>query len=290
MSKEVNNPHDKYVKSVLTNKKYAINFLKNYLPERLVKRIDFSHFSIEKDSHITDNLKEYFSDLIFKTKINDKKSQIYFLFEHKSSPDSFIFGQLMKYIGLIWTKSKNKPIVIPYVFYNGKEKWNSSLYSLDHIQKSDNYIERFIPKFKHLLCDLNDYDRLLGDDEVKLMISLLKFFHNEELVKKSFRKINIRGIDDKLVISSIFYIMNSVNVNNEKKFLNQVQDIIGDDKMPTIAQELKKQGERESKIKVAKRLLRMNLSIKKISKATDLDISEVKKIKETESNYNNNNN
>ena len=84
----------------------------------------------EKDSFIDENLNETFSDLLFGVNINNRRSYIYFLFEHKSYRSKNITFQLLKYMVEIWdSKNKNAdsdwlPIIIPLVIYHGKERWN----------------------------------------------------------------------------------------------------------------------------------------------------------------------
>ncbi|NPA40139.1 MAG: Rpn family recombination-promoting nuclease/putative transposase [Thermodesulfobacteria bacterium] len=56
----------------------------------------------------------------------NQKIHIYFLFEHKSSPDKFIFVQILSYISALWEeclkRGENLIPVIPIVFYHGERK------------------------------------------------------------------------------------------------------------------------------------------------------------------------
>ena len=64
--KKLNNPHDKFLKETLSRKENAVGFIQNYLPQEIVTMIDLDNIKIEKDSYITKNLQEYFTDLLYK--------------------------------------------------------------------------------------------------------------------------------------------------------------------------------------------------------------------------------
>ena len=93
--KKLNNPHDKFLKETLSRKENAVGFIQNYLPQEIVTMIDLDNIEIEKDSYITKNLQEYFTDLLYKVIIKGEESYIYVLFEHKSYPDKLIWLQLL---------------------------------------------------------------------------------------------------------------------------------------------------------------------------------------------------
>ena len=88
---------------------------------------------LEKDTMIEEELKDVFSDLIYKVSLNGKDAYLYFLFEHKSYPYKKIALQLLKYIRSIWElkmkqgEKEKLPLIIPLVFYHGRLKWNIGL-------------------------------------------------------------------------------------------------------------------------------------------------------------------
>ncbi len=84
---EVQNPHDKFFKKIFGDLAVAKDFLNNYLPEKIMGIIDIDTLEPQKDSHIDEELKESFSDLLFKANINNREGYLYLLFEHKSYPN-----------------------------------------------------------------------------------------------------------------------------------------------------------------------------------------------------------
>jgi predicted transposase/invertase (TIGR01784 family) len=158
----INNPHDKYFKQVMGNVETAKSFLENYLPSKVVEMIDLSTLEPEKDSFIEKKLRDIYSDLLFKARINNKDGYLYFLFEHKSYVEKRIAIQLLKYIISIWEqkiykeKKEKLPVVIPVVVHHGRSKWNEDTTLGSQIEDYDNlpdYIKKYIPDFMYNLYD-----------------------------------------------------------------------------------------------------------------------------------------
>jgi predicted transposase/invertase (TIGR01784 family) len=83
-------PHDKYFRQVMTHLENAQSFFQCYLPETVKLAIDLGSLSIEKDSFVEKELRASYSDLLYRTKIQEKEGFIYLLFEHQSSPEPLI--------------------------------------------------------------------------------------------------------------------------------------------------------------------------------------------------------
>jgi predicted transposase/invertase (TIGR01784 family) len=62
---DIPNPHDKFFRQIWSDKENAVDFLKNYLPANLLQKINTDTLSIEKDSFVSRELKESFSDLLY---------------------------------------------------------------------------------------------------------------------------------------------------------------------------------------------------------------------------------
>ena len=76
------NPHDRLFKETWSKKENARDFLQHYLPDYLLSSIDMESLEICKETFIEEDLKEYFSDLLYKTAFSGKRGYLYFLFEH----------------------------------------------------------------------------------------------------------------------------------------------------------------------------------------------------------------
>ncbi len=291
---EINNPHDKFLKETLSKKENAIGFIENYLPKDIVELIDLNKINIEKDSYITENLQEYFTDLLYKVMIKGEESYIYVLFEHKSYPDKLIGLQLLEYLIQCWKskiKQKNKlPLVIPLVIYHGKVNWNIGVIFSDIIEKIDDKFKKYIPDFEYLLYDLSKYQDkdILGTEELKVMMQLMKYIYSENLtekLKEIFKMFSyIEGKNLDYISTVTIYIMNTTEIEIKElaKIVTETISEKGGEIAMTTAQKLRKEGIEEGiekeKIITAERLLAKQMSFEEVAEITELPIEKIKKI------------
>ncbi|MEG3070207.1 MAG: Rpn family recombination-promoting nuclease/putative transposase [Candidatus Syntrophopropionicum ammoniitolerans] len=167
---KIQNPHDKFFKKTFGEVAVARDFLNNYLPQNIMDIIDIDTLEPQKDSHIDEDLKESFSDLLFRTNINNQEGYLYLLFEHKSYPSPDIAFQLLKYMVKIWDSKIEEtgrlPIIIPLVVYHGRDGWNikptlgEMLLGYDELPQD---VQALIPDYEYLLFDLSRFT----DGEIK---------------------------------------------------------------------------------------------------------------------------
>ena len=178
---KVQNPHDKFFKDTFSNPLVTRDFIENYLPESILKMVDLSELEIQSGSHVDEELSELFSDILFRTKINQREGYLYFLFEHKSYPDRMVALQLLTYMVRIWNRNVNKkldthiPMIIPMVVCHGETKWKISPMFSDLILDFDilpEEVKQMIPNYRYQLYDLSQF----SDEDIKgkaeLMITL----------------------------------------------------------------------------------------------------------------------
>ena len=169
---EVVNPHDKFFKELFSHKDEAGDFFAHYLPEDILKHLDLTEIEIVKESFIEKELKEYFSDILYKVSLSDAPAYLYMLFEHKSYPDRLTALQVLEYMVKIWrlhlkqNPGKGLPLIIPLVVYHGVEPWRSGTRLTDLLSGPAQDLADYIPDFEFLLYDLTRY----RDDEIKGMI------------------------------------------------------------------------------------------------------------------------
>ena len=75
--KKLDNPHDKIFKRTFGEIEVAREFLKNYLPNEILNIIDLKNITHEKETHVREDLQEFYSDMLFRTNMNDEESYIY---------------------------------------------------------------------------------------------------------------------------------------------------------------------------------------------------------------------
>jgi predicted transposase/invertase (TIGR01784 family) len=299
---EITNPHDKFFRQIWSDKENAVDFLKNYLPSNLLQKINLDTLSIEKDSFVDKNLKESFSDLLYKVQFDQHEGFIYVLFEHKSHPDKYTVLQLLKYMVSIWelflkqNKNTKLPFILPLVIYHGMTKWNfgESLSAIIDLPEKD-WLE-YLPDFKFLLYDLTRY----SDEEIKgavisrAALMLLKSVKNPDFIEHLPRIIRLfselvtqqRGLD--LIRTILYYITETADKIQPEELNRLIRENLksGADIMPTIAERWiqegiekgKTEGKIEGKIEDALSFHRLGVSAQIISKATGLSMERLEEI------------
>ena len=311
-------PHDKFFRSTFGQVKVASDFLSNYLPKDLMNIIDMSTLEPQKESFLDENLKQEFSDLLFRVCINDKDSYIYLLFEHKSYRDRMVIFQVLKYMVNIWEskiqadKDKRKqagevnsgdielPIILPLVVYHDKGEWNIKK-TLGEMIPSYNELpenlKKYIPNFEYLLFDLSEFPKETVELQSEAMISIKALTRARHASREEAIEILEEAIDlihkskekDEItyyISACIRYIL-SVRDDISKEEMHEIAgkiSIEGGELVMTIAEKLREEGKelarKEEKESLAKNLLVMgDYSVAKIAMVSGLTEKEIKDIK-----------
>ncbi len=211
--KKVQNPHDMFFRATFANLEVSQNFLKDSLPESILKTIDLNNLELQNGTYISKKLEETRSDLLFRTTINQKEAYLYLLFEHKSYLDKNVGLQLLNYLVGIWNQkiknenAKHIPVIIPMVIYHGKQDWKLGnaldTMILDYDELSDD-IKQGIPNFHYHVYDLNRFP-----DEVIVMGSLY-------YVVLSILK-HVNRHDEQELLEALQRVATALNAMSEKK-------------------------------------------------------------------------
>ena len=68
---------------MLRKREFATHFFKEYLPENIVSQLDWRRFKVSKETFITSEFEDRFSDVIYETYIKGNPAFIYILLEHQ---------------------------------------------------------------------------------------------------------------------------------------------------------------------------------------------------------------
>ena len=127
MKKKNNNPtpHDATFRQFLTQPDTARDFMNIHLPAELLAICDLSTLKLESGSFIEDDLRQYFSDVLYSLKTTAGDGYVHVLIEHQSSPDKHMAFRLIRYAVAAMQRHldaghKKLPLVIPVLFYTGK--------------------------------------------------------------------------------------------------------------------------------------------------------------------------
>jgi predicted transposase/invertase (TIGR01784 family) len=287
------NPHDKYFKSVFSNKNEAKDLISNVIDSSLSVMINYKTLNLENTSYITKELKESFSDLVFSVKMNELEIKITLLLEHKSYLPKYPHIQLMNYMSNIWMKQEqNKESltrILPIYIYHGKKTWSyKSFKSYFDIQIKQ--MDVYTPDFDYSILDLSKY----SDEQietnfkhiyVRTSLLLLKNYFDEQVLKKNLFSYlsNLK----QLLNSSTYafmrktaeYIVSSTELDKHTIYNNfsKISEKGGEIAMTT-ADKLRQEGKFEVlRTIILNNYLEKGLDIKSISTFLSISENEVKK-------------
>ncbi|WP_347275375.1 Rpn family recombination-promoting nuclease/putative transposase [Candidatus Kuenenia sp.] len=229
---EIINPHDKFFKETFSIRENAIDFVSGTFPPEILKKLDLSTLTQDNNSYIDEELREYFSDIVYTCFCKDKELRITLLFEHKSYAVACPYLQLIKYLLKIWesnSKQAQRLIpVIPVILYHGKDAWTVRRFR-DYFEGIDEVFHRFIPEFEYLLTDLSCYsneeikDRAFRRVFLQITMLLMRNIYNETVLEdklKGFFEIGRQYFEEKegvkFLESAIRYLYYASDISEER--------------------------------------------------------------------------
>jgi predicted transposase/invertase (TIGR01784 family) len=186
-------PHDCFFRENFGRPAIAEDFLRHRLPAAILAEIDLGTLTIAKDSDVTPELRQIYSDLVYqvayRSKHHGKALTLYLLFEHKSQPDGWVMLQLLRYIlasGEAYRKQHPKarrlPPVYPLVLYHGQRVWRVPECFHDLISPLPEALAPYVPQFRYDLHDIsarNDAE-IKGELLTRLIQLALRNIYSDE--------------------------------------------------------------------------------------------------------------
>lgn len=301
---KIQNPHDKFFKETFGNVEVAKDFLNNYLPKNIMNIIDINTLDPQKDSFINEELKEVFSDMLFRVNINKREGYVYLLFEHKSYMSKNISFQLLKYMIEIWEtkikkeKTDNLPMIIPLVIYHGKDSWNIKTTLGEMItgyKELNKDIQKYIPNYEYMIYDISRYtdSEIKGEAQLRILLTIFRdiFIKDNKGLQESILRAaeSLRELEDRETGIGYFetfirYILNA----GQKLTKADVEEIIekieanypeGSEVIMTLAERLREEGIAKGIEKVVQRAIIKGLSTEDIVELTGLKKEEIEDIR-----------
>jgi predicted transposase/invertase (TIGR01784 family) len=288
----ITNPHDLFFKEVESRRENVIDLIQGTCPPDLVNNLDFSTLSPDKTSYTTEELKEYFSDLVYNCQYRGKYPiKVSLLFEHKSYKPAYPHIQVLRYMLNIWDtqikKQQSLTPVIPVVFYHGKEKWDMRPFP-DYFKGLDAFLEQYIPSFHMVLTDTSRYpdneirDTLFAREANKILFLLMKYIFNTGYLKDHLKDILETGREFlksreglEFFKSILVYLFTTTEFTVD--YIVNIADTIskeGGELAMTTAMKLKEEG----KIEGILGLYEAGVKINVIARGMKMSVEEVKKI------------
>lgn len=122
---EATTPHDAIFRTFLSRKQTARDFIEIHLPPSLRRICNLDTLCLEPGSFIGDDLRPYYSDILYSLETHCGHGYVHVLIEHQSSPDKHMAFRLMRYAIAVMQRHleaghKTLPLVIPVLFYQGR--------------------------------------------------------------------------------------------------------------------------------------------------------------------------
>jgi predicted transposase/invertase (TIGR01784 family) len=126
-------PHDAYFEQVFKVLPVTLELVRQFLPQEQVAVLNLSTLQLASESYLSDDLREFFSDLVYTCEtFQAEPVRICLLLEHKSgSTGRRIYVQLGNYLRGVQDEdiSQQRPrftLSIPILFYHGAAPWDIS--------------------------------------------------------------------------------------------------------------------------------------------------------------------
>ena len=254
MKRSTSTPHDATFRQFLKLPAIARDFMEIHLPAKLRALCDFNTLKLENGSFVEENLRQYFSDILYSLKtVGGTTGYIQVLIEHQSSPDKHMAFRLIRYAVAAMQNHLDAghdklPLVIPVLFYTGKR--TPYPYSTNWLQEFSCPIEaRDLYSNNFPLVDIT----VIPDEEIMEHRSMAAL----TLLQKHIHQRNLRELMDKLVAlllneylaspqvkALIHYIIQAGNTADAETFVRELALRVPkhEGELMTIAQQLEQKG------------------------------------------------
>ena len=246
-------PHDAVFKKIMSYPEMARDFLDIHLPIALREICDLQTLKLESTSFIEQDLRAYYSDVVWSLKTREGLGYIYCVIEHQSTAVPHMAFRLMRYATAAMQHhldagNKTLPLVIPMLFYHGQQ--SPYPWSLNWLDEFDNpQLARQLYSEAFPLVDIT----VIPDDEIAQhrRVALL------ELMQKHIRDRDLMGLVDRLVsllvtstandsqLQTLFnYLIRYGDVSRVSEFIREVAERSPHhkEKLMTIAERLRQEG------------------------------------------------
>lgn len=304
-------PHDLAFKQFLTHPDTARDFMQLHLPAELQAVCDFSTLKLESGSFVEENLRPYFSDILYslKTTAGDD-GYIHVLIEHQSSPDKHMAFRLLRYAVAAMQRHldaghKQLPLVIPVLFYTGRRSpYPYSTRWLDEFATPALAESLYNGSFPLVDVTVIPDDEIMGHRSMAALTLLQKHIHRRDLADLLDNLATLlltEHMTGQQLVSLINYLVQAGETSDAEAFVRELAKRVPqhEDELMTIAQQLEQkgiekgieqgiqlgrqegrsEGEREATLKIARTMLQNGLdhnTVKKMTGLTDDDLAKIR--------------
>ncbi|AIQ99467.1 hypothetical protein LG71_05905 [Pluralibacter gergoviae] len=247
-------PHDATFRQFLTQPGIARDFMDIHLPAELRAICNLSTLKLESGSFVEDNLRQYFSDVLYSLKTTaGGDGYVYVLIEHQSSADKHMAFRLIRYAVAAMQRHldaghKKLPLVIPVLFYSGKR--SPYPYSTNWLQEFDDPAlagKLYAVDFPLVDITVIPDDEIMGHRSMAALTLLQKHIRQRDLAELTDRlsTLLLAGyLSSPMVVSLIHYIIEAGESADAQAFVRELALRVPqhEDELMTIAQQLEQKG------------------------------------------------
>lgn len=303
-------PHDATFRQFLTQPDIARDFMELHLPAALRDICDLSTLKLESGSFVEDDLRQYFSDVLYSLKTSTGDGYIHVLIEHQSTPDRHMAFRLIRYAVAAMQRHldaghKTLPLVIPVLFYTGKRSpypWSTRWFDEfdDPVLAEKLYSNAFPLVDVTVIPD----DEIMNHRSMAALTLLQKHIHQRDLTALTGRLATLLMADylsSPQVTALIHYLLQAGESADSEAFVRELAQRVPQhgDALMTIAQQLEQkgiekgiklgeergiekgrtEGEREATLKIARAMLQNGIDRDTIMKMTGLSSDDLAQIR-----------
>lgn len=300
-------PHDATFRQFLTQPEIARDFMELHLPAELRAVCDLSTLKLESGSFVEDDLRQYFSDVLYSLKTaQGDDGYVHVLIEHQSSPDKHMAFRLLRYAVAAMQRHleaghKKLPLVIPVLFYTGKRRpYPYSTRWLDDFTDPALANRLYITAFPLVDVTIIPDEEIAEHRSMAALTLLQKHIHQRdlaELVDKLVPVLLAGYLSSSQVVSLIHYIVQAGETADAEALVRELAHRVPQhgDALMTIAQQLEQkgmekgmekgiqlgreegrsEGEREATLKIARTMLQSGHDRETVMKMTGLSEDEL---------------
>lgn len=287
-------PHDATFQQFLRQPEIARDFIELHLPVELRALCDLSTLKLECSSFVEENLRQYFSDVLYSMQTaSGDEGYVHILIEHQSTPDKHMAFRLIRYAVAAMQRHldaghKKLPLVVPVLFYMGRR----SPYPY-----STNWLQEFTDPAQAQKLYSSDFPlvdiTLIPDDEIMQHRSIAAL----TLLQKHIRRRDLAELSERLgtillagyltssqIASLIHYIIHAGDSENAEVFIRRLAARVPSHKeeLMTIAQKLEQngvnKGREQEKQDIARTMLQHGIDLKVVMKITTLSEKELTRL------------
>lgn len=303
-------PHDATFRQFLTQPEIARDFMELHLPAELRAICDLSTLKLESGSFVEDDLRQYFSDVLYSLDTIEGEGYVHVLIEHQSSPDKHMAFRLIRYAVAAMQRHLEAghtklPLVIPVLFYVGKRSpYPYSTRWLDEFDDPELAHKLYSGAFPLVDVTVIPDDDIMEHRSMAALTLLQKHIHQRDIATLTDRLATLLMADylsSPQVMALIHYLLQAGESADSEAFVRELAQRVPQhgDALMTIAQQLEQKGiekgiekgrmegrtegiqlgEQKGKLEVARSLLKMGMPIESVQEATGLSEDDLAQIR-----------